>query len=281
MKWNNHIIAIFFFFAVSLLTRGGENSLSKIDSNDAAFQGMDGRLRAISANPELLNRLDQQNLYRTPDAYHKMLNRGLSDLSAFAPGIFSSDNRSNLVSALCVYDARVFFWLPQAEQDVIGWITLPDRSSTTKTNRMFAIWIVPHKGSSKEIQWASPQQIRDSQFAEILKGVTGKDFSDLKRLAIHDTDHLKINGLIVSQNRKYQMESTLSGKCLQIRMSAIPEDQVKFPGKPVLDDEPLDLTKPIALPFWPPKETNEISQTGIGQTTNGVMSQASTNIITK
>jgi len=135
MKLNNCIFVALFYFVLTLLTQAGESVLPRIDSSEPAFRGMDSRLLAIAANPELLAKLDQKNLYQTKEAYQKVLNRSLREISFLMPAKVSSGSVSNLVTAFCVYDAKVFFWLPELDQDLVGWVSLPGRNSTTGTKK--------------------------------------------------------------------------------------------------------------------------------------------------
>jgi len=107
---------------------------------------------------------------------------------------------------------------------------------------MLVFWIIPHKDSSKGIQWAKPQEISDNQLVDAINETTGKNLRDLNRIEKGDATRKEISGTMNHQNHTYQMQATLSSKCLQIRMLATPEDNARFPGKPVLEDEPLDLT---------------------------------------
>ena len=84
----------------------------------------DPRINAIVRNPKLLWKLDQRYVFSIDKFYGVTLKHAIKASGHFLPYVFYTENTNKLITALCVIDKKVFFWLPETDQNLVGWIPL-------------------------------------------------------------------------------------------------------------------------------------------------------------
>jgi hypothetical protein len=214
----------------------------------------DRRLDAIARAPDLLDRLDQRRNFQTTERYSEVLHRSVSAAARVLPEVSAEQHIEHLVTAVCVGDERVFFWLPASDRDVIGWIPL-EVGEDQMAQDSLVLWLAPRSGASSTFSqaWSTGQ-----------RSVTNPDWT---RNVVKSGLHIDIEAVDLDGNdgwpvatssfkrdgAKHEIELMATDDVLQAKIALLSDKEKEMPGKPKLPERYLnDL--PVVLPFWPPSQ---------------------------
>lgn len=218
------------------------------------------RLSTIANEPSILKKLDQRSNFCSDQAYLNTLNASLAAAKGRLSDVFSTTNLEHMVTAVCLADSKVFFWLPKDDCVLIGWIPIVRKEKPESAKSDIVLWLVPqtiHKTKLSEV-W---QNRKNADQATWLQDVLKVGLN----LVPKDVVSARTNGLVLRGSIKpYDLEAIATENIIEVKMSPQVTKDINFPGKPVMAEKYLN-NMPTVLPFWPPKETNEITQAGIGQ----------------
>jgi hypothetical protein len=222
-------------------------------------RSLNRRLYAIAIDPSLMRRLDQKLKYRTTAEYDAALDASLAAARVVLPEVFSATNMDHAVTAMCLADERVFFWLRLDDCTLVGWIpitttTMPNPNVVTNS---LTLWLIPQSRNKTKLinVWLNRDKNRLDSFwlADVLaKGLN----VNLARAVLTSQDKTKLQGRIRVSREEHSVDVTATEHLVQVEITLRPIGRI-YPGKPEIRE--LKVSDEIErgsvdLLFWPPKE---------------------------
>ena len=242
-------LASFYFCAYSASDANVTNP-TPLKIQGKSERSLNRRLSAIANDPGFLKRLDQKGNFRTDQAYLNILNASLAAAKRRLPDVFSITNLEHAITAVCLADSKVFFWIPTDESVIVGWMPLLQKDKPDNAREDVVLWLVPtttHKTKLSEV-WQNRQAAlaRGTWLQDVLK--TGLNVT-LKNGVSENKNTPTLRGSVM----EHDFEATATENLVQVRASLRTTNETNFPGKPVMTENDLN-DMPTVLPFWPPKE---------------------------
>lgn len=118
-------------------------SLEPLDIGSVAAMNLDRRLYAIAHDPSLMTKLDQRKCFRNTEAYDARLAASVAVARRVLPELISVTNLQKAVTAMCLADGRVYFWLSLDDRILLGWIPMVLKNGDAE--KKLVLWLVPKK----------------------------------------------------------------------------------------------------------------------------------------
>lgn len=243
-----------FLMGASLINVHSAPAMEPLGIRGELERSLNRRLYAIACDPSLMTRLDQEKNFRTSEAYTATLAASLVEARNVLSEVFSATNMQHAVTALCLADARVYFWLPTDDCVLVGWIPIIRKEKPDVMKNDLVLWLVPQpRKRTKLIDiWQNRVAGRSDSFwlADVLKAGLSVDLAGAELTSQNKTT---LQGRIVVSGGEHSIVANATEHVVQIEVSLRPKVDRDFPGKPVMGESTLN-DMPVVLPFWPPKE---------------------------
>jgi hypothetical protein len=217
-------------------------------------RSLNRRLHAIAHDPSLMTRLDQKKNFRATEAYAATLTACLTEARNVLPEVFSATNMEHAVTAMCLADARVYFWLPLDDRVLVGWIPIIGKEKSEVVRNDLVFWLVPQPRKRTKLidAWQNRATGRSdsSWLADVLKTGLGVD---LTGVVLANQNKTTLQGRIVVSSVEHSIAANVTEHLVQIEISLRSNVDKELPGKPVMAESTLN-DMPVVLPFWPPTE---------------------------
>lgn len=219
-------------------------------------RGRDRRLAAIAKNPSLLSRIDQRDNFVSQEKYDEELEDALAAARRVLPDIFSAINCRRMHTAVCVGDARVYFWLPLQGRSVLGWIPL-DLVGFKKPSETMAIWSVEHNNGKASKSLANIALSSLPREADVIRQKLGEEFGvRLSSVHLHPNESGMDGVIDAGLKRSHAMSVMASGGLLEAHVSMRSDlEKISSDAAPNPMGRKFN-NRPVSMDFWPPSDAS-------------------------
>lgn len=197
---------------------------------------LDSCLMAISLDPGLLYKIDQEEVFNTGQ-YTNILQKSMGRANYVYPLIMESTGATKTTVSVCAADGRVYFLNGFADHDVLGWIASPRLTKKQEKMWKMTVWIVPKPDS--ELPHADDR-------VELMAGKLRMEAA----LNSNESPESVFEKLSIDTKR-YEVSLKRSGAVLQLDMSILSKGSSV--SKNSLIVRALRFDRSPNLSFWPPE----------------------------
>jgi len=230
-------------------------SLEPLDIGSVAAMNLDRRLYAIAHDPSLMTKLDQRKCFRNTEAYDARLAASVAVARRVLPELISVTNLQKAVTAMCLADGRVYFWLSLDDRILLGWIPMVLKNGDAE--KKLVLWLVPKKNEASNLSnlWQRHNPIQENAiwFSDIVKegfGITLAGGVQTNKTVIAFQGRTLVATSI--DTMWCAVETKIAERVVQIEI--ILSSKTDSLAQSVFIDADLNYDIDSALPFWPPEE---------------------------